>query len=133
MIEADLSVCNPINDILIMEIYAAPKLSRCTTALGAYNSKSFTYEINQRTHTHACTQPRTRAQAHIHTHHTHARAHRHRHTDTDTQTHTHAHTHTHTHTYVRTYVRKRFAQRKIRQRNKGRRSETLLKEFSKPV
>ena len=28
--------------LLIMEIYAAPKLSKYTTALGAYNIKSFT-------------------------------------------------------------------------------------------
>ena len=33
-----------------MEIYAAPKLSRYTTALGAHNNKSFTYKINQHTH-----------------------------------------------------------------------------------
>ena len=63
-----------------MKIYDAPKLSRYTTALGA--GKSFTDEINQRTHTH------TRARG------------------------------------------KRFAQRKIRQRNKGRRLEILLKERS---
>ena len=33
-----------------MEIYAAPKLPKYTTALGADNIKSFTYEINQRAH-----------------------------------------------------------------------------------
>ena len=38
-----------------MEIYAAPKLSKYMTALGAYNVKSFTYEINQHTHEHART------------------------------------------------------------------------------
>ena len=50
-----------------MEIYVAPKLSKYTTALGAYNIKSFTYEINQH----------TRARAHTHTPHRHtlARAH----------------------------------------------------------
>ena len=54
--------------IIIMEIYAAPKLSKYMTALGAYNIKSFIYEINQ--HTHMCTH------THTHTHHTtpHARA-----------------------------------------------------------
>ena len=46
-----------------MEIYAAPKLSEYMTALGAYNVKSFIYEINQY----------TRARAHTHTH-THTRA-----------------------------------------------------------
>ena len=35
--------------IIIMEIYAAPELMKYTTALGAYNIKSFTYEINQHT------------------------------------------------------------------------------------
>ena len=49
--------------ITVMEIYAAPKLSQYMTALGAYNVKSFTYEINQHkhehthTHTRACTHP----------------------------------------------------------------------------
>ena len=41
--------------IIIMEIYAAPKLSKYMTALGAYNVKSFTYEINQHRHEHART------------------------------------------------------------------------------
>ena len=50
--------------LTIMEIFDAPKLSRYTTALSAYNSKSFIFEINQSTHTHT----------HIHTHtHTHTR------------------------------------------------------------
>ena len=31
--------------IMIMKIYAAPKLSKYMTALGAYNVKSFTYQI----------------------------------------------------------------------------------------
>ena len=51
--------------IIIMEIYAAPKLSRYMTALGAYNVKSFTYEFNQHMHKHT----------HTHTPHTHARSH----------------------------------------------------------
>ena len=38
--------------IIIIEVYAAPKLSRYMTVLGAYNIKSFTYEINQHTHVH---------------------------------------------------------------------------------
>ena len=51
-----------------MEIYTVPKLSKYMTALGAYNIKSFIYEINQ--HTHMCTH------THTHTHHTtHTRAH----------------------------------------------------------
>ena len=45
-----------------MEIYAAPKLSKYMTALGAFNVKSFTYEINQHTHEH------THTHTHIHTH-----------------------------------------------------------------
>ena len=82
-----------------MEIYAAPKLSKYMTALGAYNVKSFTYEINQHMHEY-----------------------------TNTHTHTRARTraHTHTHTQARS---KKFALRKIRQRNKSRRLETLLKEM----
>ena len=50
--------------IIIMEIYAAPKLSKYMTALGAYNVKSFTYEINQHMHEYT----------HSHTHTTHIRA-----------------------------------------------------------
>ena len=52
---------------MIMEIYAMPKLSKYMTALGAYNVKSFTYEINQHmheythTHTHTYTHERTHA------------------------------------------------------------------------
>ena len=76
---------------IIMEIYAAPKLSKYTKALGAYNIKSFTYEINQ--HMHA------RAHMHIHTQ-THTA-----HTQTDTLTHTHTHTYTHTHTHTHTHTR----------------------------
>ena len=56
--------------MIIMEIYAAPKLSKYTTALGAYKIKSFTYKINQ--HTHARTHTHTRAHAL-----THARTHEH--------------------------------------------------------
>ena len=73
--------------IIRMEIYAAPKLSKCMTALGAYNVKLFTYEINQHTHTHTL--------------------------------------HTRAHTQARS---KKFVLRKIRQRNKSRRFENLLKE-----
>ena len=51
-----------------MEIYAAPKLSKYTTALGAYNIKSFTYEINQHTHSRARTHTRMHAHTHAHTH-----------------------------------------------------------------
>ena len=65
--------------IITAEIYAVSKLLRYRIGIGAYNSKSFTYEINA----YAC-----------------------------------MHTHTHS---------KRFAQRKMCQRNKGRRLETLLK------
>ena len=87
---------------------AAPKLSKYMTALGAYNVKSFTYEINQHTHEHT----------HIHTHtHTHTHTH---HTTPHTHTHTH-HTHTHTHaralTQLRTHTQalsKKFVLRKVR-------------------
>ena len=51
-----------------MEIYAAPKLSKYTTALGAYNIKSFTYEINQHTRSRARTHARTHAPTHARTH-----------------------------------------------------------------
>ena len=84
-----------------MEIYAAPKLSKYMTALGAYNVKSFTHEINQHTH----------ARAHTHSH-TYARARERAHTRTHTQAHS-----------------KKFVLRKIRQRNKRRRLETLLREM----
>ena len=67
---------------MIMEIYAAPKLSKYMTALGAYNVKPFTYEINQHTHEHT--------QTHTHTH-------------TRTRTHTHTHTHTHKHVVRNSY------------------------------
>ena len=53
-----------------MEIYAAPKLSKYMTALGAYNVKSFTYEINQHTHEHTHTHHKracTRAHTRMHT------------------------------------------------------------------
>ena len=62
--------------IMIKEIkfYASPKLSRYTTALCTYNSKSFTYQINKRTHA------RTHAHTHTYTHtHTRARARTHGH------------------------------------------------------
>ena len=56
-----------------MEVYDAPKLSRYTTAMGAYNCKSSIYGIKQHTH--------TRARAHARTHVlTHARTHTHAHT-----------------------------------------------------
>ena len=61
-----------------MEIYAAPKLSKYMTSIGAYNVKSFTYEINQ--HMHA------RAHTHTHTTHTHACIHMRAHTHTHTST-----------------------------------------------
>ena len=51
-----------------MEIYAAPKLSKYTTALGAYNIKSVTYEINQHTRSRARTHTRMHAHTHAHTH-----------------------------------------------------------------
>ena len=57
-----------------MEIYAAPKLSKYMTALGADNVKSFTYEINQHTHARARTHTHN---THTHTHHTHTRTHAH--------------------------------------------------------
>ena len=97
-----------------MEIYAAPKLSKYKTALGAYNIKSFTYQRNQ--HTHAC----ARASARTHTH-----PHTHTHTHTHT-THTHARTHARTHTRARY---RKFVLRKIRQRNKSRWLKTLFKEM----
>ena len=53
-----------------MKIHAAPQLSKYTTALGAYNIKSFTYEINQHTYARA----RARTHTHTHTHHIHTRA-----------------------------------------------------------
>ena len=85
--------------IIIMEIYDVPKLSRYMTALGTYNSKSFTYKVNPHTHarTHACT-------------------------------HTHTHTHTQTER-ERGAHGQIFAQRKICQKNKDRKLATLLKEI----
>ena len=83
-----------------MEIYAAPKLSKYMTALGAYNVKSFTYKLINTctsTHTHSLT----------HTHHTHTSA--------------RMRAHTRPHTQARS---KKFVLRKIRQRNKSRRLET---------
>ena len=50
-----------------MEIYAAKKLSKYMTALGAYNVRSFTYKIKL---THA----RVHTYTHIHITHTQARA-----------------------------------------------------------
>ena len=58
----------------MIEIYAAPKLSKYMTALGAYNVKSFTYKFNQLTHENTHT--------HIQTPHTYARLHTHAHTST---------------------------------------------------
>ena len=90
--------------IIIIEIDAAPKLSKYTTALGAYNVKSFTYEINQHMHEHT-----------------------HNNDNNNTNnTHTRARAHTRTHTQARS---KKFVLRKIRRRNKSRRLETLLKEM----
>ena len=67
---------------MIMEIYAAPKMSKYTTALGAYNIKSLcSYEINQHT------QSRAHTHTHTHTHTPRARAH--------TQTRARARTHEH--------------------------------------
>ena len=94
-----------------MEIYAAPKLSKYMTALGAYNVKSFTYKlINTCTSTHPHTH--TLTHTHTHTHHTHTSA--------------RMRAQTRPHTQARS---KKFVLRKIRQRNKSRRLETLLKEM----
>ena len=49
-----------------MEVYTAPKLSKHMTALGIYNVKSFTYELNQHMHEH--TSPHTHTHMHAHTH-----------------------------------------------------------------
>ena len=89
---------------MIMEIYAMPKLSKYMTALGAYNVKSFTYEINQHLHEYTHTHTHT----HTYTPHTHTRAHACSHTKASS---------------------KKFVLRKIHQRNKSRRLETLLKEM----
>ena len=78
--------------IVKSDCYSAPKLTKYTAALGAYNVKSFTCEINQHMHEH---------------------------------THTHTH-HTRTHTQAGS---KKFVLRIMRQRNKSRRLETLLKEM----
>ena len=58
--------------IIIMEIYAAPKLSKYMTALGAYNVISFTYKL-----INTCTSTPTHPHIHTHTYtpHTHERAH----------------------------------------------------------
>ena len=53
--------------IIVMEIYAAPKLSKYMTALNAYNDKSFTYKINY-THTHTHTHTHTTHTPHSRTH-----------------------------------------------------------------
>ena len=59
--------------IIIMEIYAAPKLSKYMTALGTYNVKSFTNKlINTCTSTH--THPHTHTLTYTHTHHTNTSA-----------------------------------------------------------
>ena len=97
--------------IIIMEIYAAPKLSKYMTALGTYNVKSFTNKlINTCTSTH--THPHTHTLTYTHTHHTNTSA--------------RMRTQTLPHTQARS---KKFVLRKIRQRNKSRRIETLLKEM----
>ena len=80
-----------------MEIYAAPKLSKYMTALGAYSVKSFTYKLIK-----TCTSkhpPHTHT--HIHTPHTSARM----------------RAQTRPHTQARS---KKFVLRKIRKRNKSR-------------
>ena len=59
-VDRALNINGNNSNIISMEIYAAPKLPRYTTALGAYNSKSFMYEINQRMYMHA--RMHTRAQ-----------------------------------------------------------------------
>ena len=84
--------------IIVMEIYAAPKLPKYMTALGACNVKFFTYEINQHMHEH-------------------------------THKHVRARTCTHTRTHTQACSSKKFIMRKICQRNKSRRLETLLKEM----
>ena len=64
--------------IIIMEIYAAPKLSKYMTALGAYNVKSFTFKLINTctsTPTHPHTYTLTHTHTHTHTHHTHECAH----------------------------------------------------------
>ena len=73
-----------------MEIYAAPKLSKYMTALGAYNVKSFTYEINQHMHVRALACAHARTYTRMHTH---------------ACTHTHTHTHTHMLTSMLTHAR----------------------------
>ena len=73
--------------IIIMEIYAAPKLSKYMTALGAYNVKSFTYDkfsntcTSTHTHTHTHTHTRTHTRTHTHAR-VHACSHMHAHTST---------------------------------------------------
>ena len=51
-----------------MEIYAAPKLSKYMTALGAYNVKPFTFDINQHMHEYTHTQVHTCVLRHARTH-----------------------------------------------------------------
>ena len=77
-----------ITIMIIMESYAAPKLSKYTTPQGTYDIKSFTYEINQHMHTDRQTDTHT---------HTHMRACAH--TCTHTQSCINKYTHTHTHTH----------------------------------
>ena len=50
--------------VIIMETLAAPKLSKYTTALGAYNIESFTHKINQQMHAHP---PHTHTHTLVHT------------------------------------------------------------------
>ena len=71
--------------IIIMEIYAAPKLSKYMTALGAYNVKSFTY-ILINTCTSTPTHPHTHTHTHTHTHPTHTHECAHAHSDTPAHT-----------------------------------------------
>ena len=56
ILKAPFHICDLSTVTIIMKIYDAPKLLRYTTTLGAYNSKSFTYKINQHTgmHTRKC-------------------------------------------------------------------------------
>ena len=74
------------------------------TALGAYNVKSFTYEINQHMHEHTHNNDN----------------------NNNNNTHTRARAHTRTHTQARS---KKFVLRKILKRGKSRRLETLLKDM----
>ena len=65
-----------ITIMIIMESYAAPKLSKYTTPQGTYDIKSFTYEINQHMHTDRQTDTHTHTHTCVHVL-THARTHKH--------------------------------------------------------